>query len=151
MKENKHIEDVFFVKKDVDYWFLRSKKIKDHRIVTNHLNDPLEKQKQNELIQGLVKDVLYNSLAQAILTIIKTPHKILKYFLLIYVLASASIGSYFVIDSIMIYFNYEVFTTVKTIFEEPAAFPTITICNCKSKLQKFHEFNVAVIRPFFRL
>jgi hypothetical protein len=84
---------------------------------------------RNAKIKSLIKETLYNSLAQAIIKIIETPYFTLKTFLLICVLASSGFCSYLVIELILSYFSYGVNTTSRTLYETPALFPKITICN----------------------
>ncbi len=48
---------------------------------------------KREVIVGLLKEILYNSLAQAILKIALTPYAILKAILLVFVLASVGFVS----------------------------------------------------------
>ncbi len=88
-----------------------------------------EKQNNKEFIKFLLKDVLYNSLAQAIIKIILTPYLIIKVFLGISVLVSTVLTSYLVIQSILTYLSYGVTTTSRTIYENPASFPEVTFCN----------------------
>jgi hypothetical protein len=83
----------------------------------------------NEKIKCLLKEVLYNSLAQAIIKIIQTPHLAIKLFLVVCVVSSSSLASYLVIESIMQFFTYGVTTTSRTIFETPTLFPKVTFCN----------------------
>jgi hypothetical protein len=80
-------------------------------------------------IKNVIKNVLYNSFAQALYKIFTTNHFILKTFLLIFVLASACLASYLVINVFINYFNYGVVTTTRTLNEIPSKFPQITICN----------------------
>ena len=80
-------------------------------------------------IKNVIKDVLYNSFAQALYKIFTTNHFILKTFLVIFVLASACLASYLVINVFINYFNYGVVTTTRTLNEIPSKFPQITICN----------------------
>ena len=84
---------------------------------------------RKELIIALLKEVLYNSIAQAIIKIAQTPHKTLKVFLLVSVCASTGVCSFLVIKTLLAYFSYGVNTTSRTIFEEPTEFPMVTICN----------------------
>jgi hypothetical protein len=51
----------------------------------------LEKEKENVLIKTLLKESLYNSLAQAIFKIIETPFFTLKAFLLLCVFLSSGL------------------------------------------------------------
>jgi hypothetical protein len=88
-----------------------------------------ESEKKNESILGLLKEILYNSLAQAIIKLILTPNYTLKIFLVIFVAASSGYSSFLVIQSIMEYFRYDVSTTSRSIHENPTLFPKITFCN----------------------
>lgn len=56
---------------------------------------------KNDKIKCLLKEVLYNYLAQALIKIFSTPHFILKLFLLICVFSSSSLASYLVIQAIL--------------------------------------------------
>jgi hypothetical protein len=80
-------------------------------------------------LKGLIKETLYNSVAQAIIKIIETPYYTLKIFLFICVIASSGICSYLIIELIMGYLSYGVSTTSRTLYETPATFPKVTICN----------------------
>jgi hypothetical protein len=84
---------------------------------------------KKELINTILKGVLYNSFAQAIIKIIQTPHVTLKIFLILFVLASTSLASYLVVSSILSYFTFDVSTTSRTIYETPTLFPKVTFCN----------------------
>ena len=79
-------------------------------------------------IKSLIKEILYNSLAQAVLKIIWTPHLILRAFLIICVLISSCLSSYLVVQSFINYFDYEVITVSRTITEASSIFPKVTIC-----------------------
>ena len=80
-------------------------------------------------IETMMKEVLYNSLAQACIKIYQTKHFKLKVFLFISITVLNCLASYMVIQSIRSYFDYEVITTSRTIYETPTLFPKITICN----------------------
>ena len=84
---------------------------------------------ENEVLNKLIKDTLYNSTAQAILKLIETPNVLLKIILLVYLSLASCISSYLVIQSTLSYLSWQVFTTTTTYFENPAVFPKITICN----------------------
>jgi hypothetical protein len=85
-----------------------------------------------ELLKALLKEVLYNSFAQAIIKIILTPHLTLKLFLGIFVLASSGLASYLVINTLITFLSFGVSTTTRTINETPTLFPKITFCNVNS-------------------
>ena len=84
---------------------------------------------RNEKIKSLIKETLYNSLAQAIIKIKESPYLTLKTFLLICVLALSGLCSYLIIELFLNYFSYGVNTTSRTLYETPALFPKVTICN----------------------
>jgi len=84
---------------------------------------------RNAKIKSLIKETLYNSLSQAIIKIIESPYFTLKSFLLICVLASSGICSYLILELILYYFSFGVNTTTRTLYETPALFPKVTICN----------------------
>ena len=83
----------------------------------------------NELKVSLVKEIMYNSLAQAIIKIVQTPHVTLKLVLTICVALTSSTASYLIIKSVLSYFAYEVTSVTRIISETPAPFPKVTICN----------------------
>ena len=85
--------------------------------------------KDAKKIEAIVKETLYNSIAQAIFRIGHTPHLIVKIFLFVCVFVSTGISSYLVIESILRYLSFEVNTHTRRIFEMPTEFPKVTICN----------------------
>jgi hypothetical protein len=86
-------------------------------------------QSKSEKVKNLLKEILYNSLAQAIINLILTPHAVLKIFLIACVLASTGLASYLVIEAIMNFLDYGVTTTSRIIFQNPTLFPKVTFCN----------------------
>ena len=80
-------------------------------------------------IETMMKEVLYNSLAQACIKIYQTKHFKLKIFLLMSIIILNCLAFYMVVQSIRSYFDYEVITTSRTIYETPTLFPKVTICN----------------------
>ena len=87
------------------------------------------KTERSEVVKKILKDVLYNSSAQAILKTWYTPYRLLKCFWIVCLLATFSFSSYVIIETLISFFSYEVFTSTKTIFETPTLFPKVTICN----------------------
>ena len=85
--------------------------------------------KNTQLIENLTKDVLYNSLAQAIIRLIKTPYLTLRLILSLFILSTTCLASYMVFNSMASYLSFEVVTTVRTLHETSSLFPKITICN----------------------
>jgi len=84
---------------------------------------------KREEIKSLLKEILYNSLAQAIIKIFLSPFILIKLILFIFVVVSISLAAYLVISSIMTYFAYGVSTTSRIIYETPTLFPKVTFCN----------------------
>ena len=80
-------------------------------------------------IEGMMKEVLYNSLAQACIKIYQTKDFKLRIFLLMSIIVLNSLASYLVVQSILSYFDYEVITISRTIYETPTLFPKVVICN----------------------
>jgi len=95
-------------------------------------------------VKSLAKEILYNSIAQASMKIFETPIVVLKLFLLVCVLISTGFSAYFVIESFLSYFSYEVTTTTRTLSETPAPFPKVTICN-------YNPFTTAESIEFLRM
>ena len=83
----------------------------------------------NNYIQDMMKDVLYNSLAQACMKIYQTKNLTIKLFLYTSILFLNCLASFLVIQSVRDYFDYQVITTTRTIYETPTLFPKVTICN----------------------
>ena len=92
-------------------------------------------------IKSLLKEILYNSFAQATIRFVLSPHIDVKLFLLIFLLGSSGLASYLVIQSIMEYFTYGVSTTSRTIYETPTLFLKVTICNV-NWLQTEYAYNL---------
>ena len=88
------------------------------------------------LMKQLLKEVLYNSIAQAILKIIWSPNKVIKVFLTASVLVSSGLSGFLVIQSILSYFKYEVITMTRTIYEMPTLYPKVTICMTSKYMSK---------------
>jgi hypothetical protein len=77
----------------------------------------------------LLKEILYNSLCQAVIRLVQSPHLPLKLFLFIFIGLSNVLAAYYIIGSILSFLSFEVVTTTRTIYETPTLFPKITICN----------------------
>jgi hypothetical protein len=99
------------------------------------------KSSTRELIKNLSKEILCNSLSQAIIKIILTPYLFLKIILLLFVLVSSGLASYLVIQSILVYLRYGVSTTSRTIYETRVLFPKVTFCNFNSFTTQ-HAYNL---------
>ena len=73
--------------------------------------------------------ILDNSLAHTIIAILETPHMLLKSYLIVFVTVTSALAAYMLINASLSYFSYEVITTSRTMFEMPAEFPRVSICN----------------------
>jgi len=93
------------------------------------LSNPIKATENNAKVKPLIKETLYNSAAQAVIKIIETPYYTLKIFLFICLIASSGICSYLIVELILNYYSYGVSTTSRTLYEMPATFPKVTICN----------------------
>ena len=114
--------------------------------------------KMNKNLKLLVKELLYNSIAQAILRFLfESKHFLIKCFLLVSFLFSTGFSAYLVILSILSYFNYDAITNSRTIVEQTAQFPKITICNANPfitedavtflrNISKFDMFNSSLMK-----
>ena len=91
----------------------------------------MDRHSKSEKVKNLLRDILNNSLAQAIIKLTITHHFSLKLFLIACVLASTGLASYLVIDSIITYFNFEVVSQIGIGYELKSKFPAVTICNNK--------------------
>ena len=80
-------------------------------------------------IKEILESVLYNSTARACMKIFQTPYKLLKLILILFVSITGCLCAYLIVQSFFEYFNYEVITTQRTLYEIPMIFPKITICN----------------------
>jgi hypothetical protein len=84
---------------------------------------------KKESMTSLLKEVLYNSYAQAIIAFVLTPHLMMKAFLAVCILGSSGLASCIVIQTIMTYLSFGVTTTSRTIYETQTLFPKVTFCN----------------------
>jgi hypothetical protein len=81
------------------------------------------KLKREEIVMRLVKETLYNSAAQALLKMYETPSKIVKLFWCVCLLGACSLCAYFVVESLVLFFSYEVSTKTRTYTETSSLFP----------------------------
>ena len=101
---------------------------KDTSTQTTLLNRSSER-KNNEALKSIAKEILYNSTGQAVIKISQTPHIVLKFFLIFCLTLAGGLSLYLVGETVVGYYEYEVFTTTRTIFETSVLYPKITICN----------------------
>lgn len=80
---------------------------------------------RNAQIKCLLKEVLYNSTAQAILKIFFTRHKVIKIIWALCLALTCSTCAPLLLRNFLSYFSYDVITTSRTIFETPTLFPKV--------------------------
>ena len=117
---------------EMNFCKIRSTVNVNKEIETNScLNHPKSIQIESSMkgIKSLIKETLYNSLAQAIIKLIETPIFTLKVFLFLCVILSSGLCSYLIIELIISYLSFDVSTKSRTLYETPALFPKITFCN----------------------
>ena len=83
----------------------------------------------NESKCKIIKEILYNSLAQAIFRLFQTSFLSVKLFLFISIILSTGLAIIYIYGSFQAFLKYEVITTSRTILETPTLFPKITVCN----------------------
>jgi hypothetical protein len=93
--------------------------------------------KTSSLIKNLAKETLYNSFAQAILRIIFTKYLSLKIFWFFCLIICGSLCGYLLLQTLITFLSYPVYTTTSIVHEMPTLFPKITICNSVQATTKF--------------
>ena len=93
-----------------------------------HKNNNSTNDEQTIQVKQILKDRLYNSIAQSIIEIVKTPHLSIKIFLILAIFISSAITALLIIQSFLDYYKYDVTKTTRTIFDMPSLFPKVTIC-----------------------
>ena len=81
------------------------------------------------LIKQILNDVLDDSLSKAILKLFTSSSGFVRVFWCLGLLFSTGLCSYFLIESILVFFTYQLRTTVRTYVEVTSQFPKITFCN----------------------
>jgi hypothetical protein len=84
---------------------------------------------RNILIKQIINDVLDDSLSKAILKLFSSSSVFVRVFWCLGLLFSTGLCSYFLIESILVFFTYQLRTTVRTYAEVTSEFPKITFCN----------------------
>jgi hypothetical protein len=100
------------------------------------------KTSRKDLIKRTINDVLTDSLSKAIIKIFYSPSIIIRVFWCLGLLFACGLCSYFLIESILVFFTYELSTTVRTYAEVTSLFPKVTICN-KNAFTTKYAFEVA--------
>ena len=89
---------------------------------------PLANRRRASLIKQTLNDVLTDSLSKAIIKIFSSPSVVIRVFWCLGLLFACGLCSYFLIESILVFFTYELSTTVRTYAEVTSLFPKVTIC-----------------------
>ena len=106
---------------------------KEHAILeqTKEINES-EKTHSNEEeseISKLLQEHLENEMFSTIMHIVHTPHILLKIFLSFFLLIAVGLFAYTTVNLVLSYLNFGVTTLTRNIYETPATFPKITVCN----------------------
>jgi hypothetical protein len=89
----------------------------------------MSRTKKDTSIKTLIQTILNNSTAQALFNLVHTPHLVLKLFLALCIISTIVASSFAVISSILNYYQFEVTTVSRQVFETTTYFPRITLCN----------------------
>jgi hypothetical protein len=81
------------------------------------------------IIAEQIKSDIRNEMVRAFLNICRSENMCIQAFSLIFVIMANAFAAFFIISTILTYFQFEVTTNTRIIFETPAPFPKVTICN----------------------
>ena len=95
------------------------------------------------LLKEITNDVFSTSTMHGLSRIIKTKNWIIKIIWLIFLLTSIGAFINYSIESLYDFLDYKVTTEIRTIYETPTIFPTVTICN---KNMFTTDFGIEAIR-----
>lgn len=96
---------------------------------SNKIDNVVQKTRAKIRLKFLARHDMTNEMARSILKIFETEHNQLKIVLILILVIVTSLSSYLSIESILSYFDYEVSTKLRTVYETPTLFPKVTICN----------------------
>jgi hypothetical protein len=88
-----------------------------------------EKKNESDEIKSYIIEAITSSTIHGIDKIYKPRRTFLKVLWIIFFMASTAACAYFIANSIITYFQFEVVTKVQVIYEVPQLFPTVAICN----------------------
>ncbi len=90
---------------------------------------------------ALLKEHLTNEMFSSIILVFNTPRILLKLFLVIFNILAVGLASYTTIELILSYLEFGVTSTTRGVYETPAVFPKVTICNVNPFTSKYaYEF-----------
>ena len=87
----------------------------------------------SEIIKERISELLFDSTSYAIPHLIKSQRVFNKIFWVFFLIISIIISFYYTYEAINEYYNYEIVTEIRNEYEQPAEFPTITICSLKTQ------------------
>ena len=95
----------------------------------SHHFDQNNKPKNSSLLMNIVYESASDSTTHGLPHIFKRKHVSIKMFWLICFLISSGVCGYMIVKSVINYFEHETVSKVQRIYEIPALFPTISVCN----------------------
>ena len=105
--------------------------------IETNLNLKPKTQNESFKFNNMIRETLDNSVAHAIIKIVETPIFSLRVFLFLCVILSSGLCSYLIIELTMSFLSYGVSTTSRTLYETPAPFPKVTVCNVNPFTTKY--------------
>ena len=87
-----------------------------------------EEEEDKTRIKTLTKSILYNSTAQACVNLVHTRHCVLKLFLGVCICSTLVASSFFVITNVLMYFQFEVTTVSRQVFDDHEKGTTLFPC-----------------------
>jgi len=107
----------------------------------NQINYKQTQESRNEkkfaLLKEITAEVFSNSTMHGLSRIIKAKSWIIKLIWISFLISSIGWFVSYSIESLYDFWAYKVTTEIRTIYETPTIFPTITICNSRSQLQLY--------------
>jgi hypothetical protein len=114
----------------------------------NYLNEQWKNHKL-KIFLNITKEVLLNSTSHGLPNILRNESIIIKIVWTVFLVASTSLCSYLCIQNILAYYNYDVTTKTRRVYESPTLFPTIAICTKQTYSTDFGlEFLKKVIQKY---
>jgi hypothetical protein len=109
--------------------------------INSEPNSAEENEERKCKLRGLLKDHLTNEMFLAMQEIIYSPHIAVRLFSVGFLLVSYVLASYTTLNLILSYFEYGVTNSVRTVYERPAVFPKVSVCNVNQFTSKYgYEF-----------
>ena len=76
-----------------------------------------------------INSLIETSTAYGLPKIVRSKRLFNKIFWLAFLIASVAAASYYIFNDVADYYSFEVVTTVKTEYDQPTEFPTISFCS----------------------